>query len=196
MIEKLKGKLPDSVLAELPAVMEKFQINTPLRLAHFLAQCDHESGGFKVVRENLNYSAEGLLKIFPKYFKSINEANEFARQPDKIANRVYGGRLGNTKPTSGSFYKGRGFCQTTGYNNYAAFDKFVDDDIVANPDLVATKYPLLSAAFFWNSVNLNKIADKGAEDVNVTAVRRVVNGGYNGLDDCKVKFKKYYTILK
>lgn len=190
--DKLKGIIPDSVLVELPNVIEKFQINTPLRLAHFLSQCDHESVGFKITTENLNYSGDRLLVIFPKYFKTIQDAVKVARNPDAIANIVYGGRMGNNKLNDGKNYKGRGFIMLTGKDNYTLFDKVVDDDILNNPDLVATKYPLLSAAFFWNSVNLNSIADKN----NDISVRKAINGGQIGIEDCRVKFKKYYNILK
>ena len=190
--DKLKGIIPDSVLVELPNVIEKFKINTPLRLAHFLSQCDHESLGFKITTENLNYSGDRLLVIFPKYFKTIKDAVKVARNPDAIANIVYGGRMGNNKLNDGKNYKGRGFIMLTGKDNYTLFDKVVDDDILNNPDLVATKYPLLSAAFFWNSVNLNSIADKN----NDISVRKAINGGQIGIEDCRVKFKKYYNILK
>jgi putative chitinase len=197
-IEKLKGVIPDSVLSELPLVFNRFKIDTPLRLAHFLANCDHESGGFKSTVENVNYSADRLLVIFPKYFKSINEANSYGRNPQKIASKVYGGRMGNgvEDTQEGWTYRGRGYIQLTGKNNYAIFDKFVDDDIIKNPDLIATKYPLLSAAWFWDSVKLNSIADKGSSQDIITAVRKKINGGVIGLDDVAKKFIKYYNLLK
>ncbi len=195
-INKLKGIVPDSVIAELPMVFNRFKIDTPLRLAHFLATCDHESGGFKIVTENLNYSADRLLVIFPKYFKNINEANAYNRNPEKIANRVYANRMGNTKPDSGWRFKGRGFIQLTGFNNYYAFDAFVDDAIVDNPDLISSKYPLLSAAWFWHTNKINVIADKGTDITVCKAIRLKVNGGNIGLDDTIKKFEKYYNILK
>ena len=132
-LANLKGHIPDSVIAQIPDTAAKFGITTPLRLAHFLAQASHESGGFKAVNENLNYSADGLKKIFPKYFPgNLNES--YARQPQKIANRVYASRMGNGDETSGDGYryKGAGFIQLTGKSNYSAFDKFVDDDILVN----------------------------------------------------------------
>lgn len=146
-LDLLKNHVPDDVLKKLSECIEKFHINTPLRLAHFLAQCSHESGGFKRTRENLNYSADGLKKTFPKYFPD-DLADEYARKPEKIAARVYGGRMGNgdEKSKEGYKYRGRGYIQLTGKNNYRAFDKTVNDDILSNPDLVADKYPLLSAA--------------------------------------------------
>lgn len=196
-LTKLKGHVPDSVLEELPMIIEKFGCTTTLRLAHFLAQCGHESGGFKAVTENLNYSAEGLKKIFPKYFPgNLNES--YARKPEKIANRVYGGRMGNGPEESGDGWKfrGRGYIQLTSRSNYAEFDKLVPEDIIANPDLVATKYPLVSAAFFFNKNGLWKICDKGADDATVTAVTKGVNGGHTGLSDRIKHFKKYWTLLK
>jgi putative chitinase len=196
-LDKLKGHMPDAVLAQIPDTAAKFNITTPLRLAHFLAQCGHESGGFKLVNENLNYSADGLVKIFGKYFNSATAAG-YARQPEKIANRVYSGRMGNGDETSGDGWKhrGRGFIQLTGKDNYSKFDKTVDDDILSNPDLVATKYPLASAAFFFNSNSLWAICDKGADEATVTAVTKRVNGGTIGLADRIKHFNEYYALLK
>jgi len=196
-INKLKGHVPDAVIAQIPGVMEKFQINTPLRLAHFLAQCGHESGNFKAVNENLNYGAQGLLSIFKKYFPTEAKANEYARKPEKIANLVYGGRMGNGPEASGEGfkYRGRGYIQLTGKDNYVAFDKVVPESIVDTPDLVATKYPLLSAAWFWNSRGLNALADKGATDVDVTAITKKVNGGTIGLPDRIKHFKEFHSVL-
>jgi putative chitinase len=195
--DKLKGHIPDTVIAQIPDVAAKFGINTPLRLAHFLAQCGHESGGFKLTNENLNYSADGLKKIFPKYFAQAGLAESYARQPEKIASRVYGGRMGNGDESTkeGFKFRGRGYIQLTGKSNYSEFDKFVDDDILANPDLVATKYPLLSAAWFFHKNGLNAIADKGANDATVTAVTKRVNGGTIGLPDRIKHFKEYYSLL-
>lgn len=195
--EALKGHVPDSVIEQIPAVAAKFGIDNPLRLAHFLAQCGHESGGFKIVRENLNYSADGLQKIFKKYFPTPEAAAAYARQPEKIANKVYGNRMGNGDEASGDGYKfsGKGFIQLTGKDNYTAFDKTVDDDILANPNLVATKYPLLSAAWFWNKNGLNAIADGGATDEVVTKITKRVNGGTIGLADRLKHFKEFHNIL-
>jgi putative chitinase len=193
----LKGHIPDAVIAQIPDTAAKFNITNTLRLAHFLAQCGHESGGFKAVTENLNYSADGLKKIFPKYFPgALNES--YARQPEKIANRVYSSRMGNGDETSGEGFKfrGRGYIQLTGKSNYTAFDKMVDDNILENPDLVATKYPLASAAFFFNSNNLWTICDKGADTATVTAVTKRVNGGTIGLDDRIKHFNEFYNLLK
>jgi len=195
-VDKLKGHVPDSVIAQIPGVVDKFEINTALRLAHFLAQCGHESGGFKAVSENLNYGAAGLQSIFKKYF-TAESAKEYERKPEKIANIVYANRMGNGNQASGEGYKfrGRGFIQLTGKDNYSAFDKVVEDDIIANPDLVATKYPLLSAAWFFHKNGLHKIADEGATDAVVTKVTKRVNGGIIGLPDRIKHFNEYNNLL-
>jgi putative chitinase len=195
-VDKLKGHVPDTVIAQIPGVVDKFEINTPLRLAHFLAQCGHESGGFKVVTENLNYGAAGLQSIFKKYF-TPESAKEYQRKPEKIANIVYANRMGNSNQASGEGYKfrGRGFIQLTGKDNYAAFDKTVEEDILATPDLVATKYPLLSAAWFFHKNGLHKIADEGATDLVVTKVTKRVNGGTIGLPDRIKHFNEYNNLL-
>jgi putative chitinase len=197
-IQKLKGHVPDAVLAQIPEVMEKFQINTPLRLCHFLAQCGHESANFKAVNENLNYGAKGLLGIFKKYFPTEAKALEYERKPEKIANLVYGGRMGNGPEASGEGYKyrGRGYIQLTGKDNYSAFDKVVPENILETPDLVATKYPLLSAAWYWNSRSLNTSADKGATELEVTAITKKVNGGTIGLTDRIKHFNEFYALIK
>ncbi|MFI3220150.1 MAG: peptidoglycan-binding protein [Methylococcales bacterium] len=206
-LDKLKGYVPDIVIIQIPGAATKFQINTAVRLAHFLAQCGHESAGFKATQENLNYSADGLKKIFSGYFPgnpknpplnplTVNAA-DYARQPEKIASRVYGNRMGNGNEASkeGYKYRGRGYIQLTGKSNYTEFNKSVTDDVVANPDLVATKYALLSAAWYWNSRSLNNSADKGANDAAVTEITKKVNGGTIGLADRIKHFKEYYSLL-
>ena len=195
-IEKLKGHVPDAVIAQIPDTAAKFNITNNLRLAHFLAQCAHESGNFKAVSENLNYSADGLKKIFPKYFPG-NLAESYARQPEKIAAKVYGGRMGNGDEATKEGYKfrGRGYIQLTGKANYTNFTKFIGEDCVANPDLVATKYPLASAAFFFDSNKLWSICDKGADVTTVTAVTKRVNGGTIGLEHRLKEFNKIYSLL-
>ena len=196
-LENLKGHIPDAVIVQIPDTAARFGITTPLRLAHFLAQCGHESGGFKAVRENLNYSAKGLMSIFKKYFSTATLATAYERQPEKIANRVYASRMGNGAETSGDGYKfrGRGYIQLTGKENYTRFDATVPENIVAEPDLVATKYPLASAAFFFNSNKLWSICDKGATPEVVTAVTKRVNGGTIGLADRVKHFNEYYKLL-
>jgi putative chitinase len=195
-LNKLKGHVPDNVIAQIPEVMTKFQIDTPVKLSHFLAQCGHESAGFKAVNENLNYGAKGLLGIFKKYFPTEEKAKLYERKPEKIANLVYGSRMGNGAETSGDGYRyrGRGYIQLTGKDNYKAFDAVVTENIVETPDLVATKYPLLSAAWFFHKNCLGKCTD--ASDVAVTAVTKCVNGGTIGLEDRKKHFKEYYDLLK
>jgi putative chitinase len=195
-LEALQGHVPQSVIDQIPAVAEKFGVNTPLRLAHFLAQTGHESGGFKVVNENLNYGAKGLTSIFKKYFTE-ESAKEFERKPEKIANIVYANRMGNGPQASGEGWKfrGRGYIQLTGKDNYSAFDKTVDDNIIESPDLIATKYPLLSAAWFWSKNGLNTIADLGATDDAVTKITKRVNGGTIGLEDRIKHFKEYHNLL-
>jgi putative chitinase len=194
---KLQPVLPAPILDELPEVCEKYLIDTPVRLSHFLSQCDHESAGFKIFTENLNYSAEGLRKTFPKYFPGVL-ADSYARKPVEIGSRVYADRLGNGNQASheGFTYRGRGCIQVTGKNNYAEFDKEVPENILANPDLVASKYPLMSAGWFWHTNNVNTLADLGITPQAIEAVRRKVNGGIIGLEDVKVKFNKYFTLLK
>ena len=196
-LQNLKGHIPDAVIAQIPDTAKKFNITNPLRLAHFLAQCGHESGGFKSVSENLNYSADGLKKIFGKYFPgNLNES--YAKQPEKIASRVYGGRMGNGDESTGEGFKfrGRGYIQLTGKQNYTNFAKFIGEDTVSNPDLVATKYPLASAAFFFDSNKLWSICDKGSDVATVTAVTKRVNGGTIGLPDRIKHFNEYYNLLK
>jgi putative chitinase len=197
-LDKLKGHIPDGVIAQIPDTAARFGITNNLRLAHFLSQCGHESGGWKAVRENLNYSAKGLMGIFKKYFPNATLANAYQRQPEKIANRVYASRMGNGAETSGDGYKfrGRGYIQLTGKENYGRFDLTVPEDIIADPDLVATKYPLASAAFFFNSNKLWAICDKGATPEVVTAVTKRVNGGTIGLPDRVKHFNEYYNLLK
>jgi len=196
-IEKLKGTIPDSVLAQIPETAKKFNITNKLRLAHFLSQCAHESGNFKSINENLNYSADGLRKIFGKYFPG-NLAESYAKQPEKIASRVYGGRMGNGDESTKEGYKfrGRGYIQLTGKSNYTKFTQFIGEDCASNPDLVSTKYPLASAAFFFDSNKLWSICDKGSDDTTVTLLTKRVNGGTHGLDDRLEKFKKYYNLIK
>ena len=166
-LDKLKGHIPDAVIAQIPDTAAKFNITNVLRLAHFLAQCAHESGNW-VYRTEI---ASGQL---------------------------YEGRrdLGNTQPGDGVRFKGRGYIQTTGRANYKRFSDFIGEDCVANPNLIADKYPMMSAAFFFNSNNLWTICDRGADDATVTALTRRVNGGLNGLQDRLRHFRKYYELLR
>jgi putative chitinase len=166
-------------------------------LAHFLAQCGHESGGFRVVNENLNYSTQGLMGIFKKYFPTQSLAEQYQRKPEAIASKVYGGRMGNGPESTkeGFKFRGRGYIQLTGKDNYTAFGKAINEDLTANPDKVATHYPLLSAAWFFTKNGLHRIADQGATDAVVTQVTKRVNGGTIGLADRIKHFKEYYHLL-
>lgn len=180
------------VKEQIPLVINRFKIDNPKRLAHFLSQCAHESAGFTQVSEDLNYSKVRILEIFGRYFRTISP-NGYDYNPVLLGNRVYANRMGNGNELSGDGYKyrGRGYIQLTGKNNYAQFDKFVDDDILGNPDLVATKYPLLSAAFWWDANNINRLADKGSCEL----VRSAVNRGVIGLEETTKLFNKFYEIL-
>ena len=178
--------------------LPKFQITTPARVAGFTAQCQHESADFTALQENLNYGAKGLRGLFGKYFPDDAMAKAYERQPEKIANKIYSGRMGNGPEASGDGwkYRGRGILQLTGKSNYTNFTNFIGEDCVAAPDLVATKYPLASAAFFFNSNKLWSICDKGADDATVTSVTKRVNGGTIGLADRIKHFKEYWNLLK
>ena len=195
-LDKLKGQIPDTVISEIAMIADKFGIITNLRLCHFLAQCSTESGNFKAVSENLNYSKDGLLRIFPKYFPGTL-AESYAHQPEKIASRVYGSRLGNGDETTkeGWKFRGRGFLQVTGKQNYQILGDFLNVDLVSNPDLVATTYPLSSAAHFFYKNNLWPICDEGLSEEVVTRVSRRVNGGDNGLQHRKSEFKRFEKLL-
>jgi putative chitinase len=196
-LAKLKGHVPDSVIAQIPFIQSNYKVNTLLRLSHFLAQCGHESANFRAVKENLNYSADGLNKTFKKYFPTLESAKDYARQPERIASKVYANRMGNGNEASkdGFKYLGRGFIQLTGKGNYLEFDKSVPEDIMVNPELVANKYPLASAAWFWNKNGLNEIADKGATDAVVKSITKRVNGGTIGLADRIQHFNEFYSLL-
>lgn len=192
----LAGKVPDGVIAQIPEAAKDFNITSNLRLAHFLAQCALESMNFTAVVENLNYSAQRLLQVFPKYFRNV-DVNAYARNPQKIGSRVYANRMGNGDEASGDGfnYRGRGYIQLTGKNNYQAFSGFIGEDCIANPDLVATTYPLASAAFFFNSNNIWKICDQGSSDAVVTSVTKAVNGGTHGLAERLQNFKLFSKAL-
>lgn len=197
-LEKLIGHIPQHVLNQIPSVVEKFGINTPLRLSHFLAQCGHESGGFKIVNENLNYSTKGLMTTFKKYFPNKILAEQYQRKPEAIASKVYGNRMGNGPESTKEGYKfrGRGYIQLTGKENYIAFGNSINEDLTKNPDKVATDYPLLSAAWFFTKNGLHKLSDLGSNDDVVEKITRRVNGGTNGLEDRIKHFNEYYSLLK
>ncbi len=175
--------------------LAKFQINTPLRVNHFLAQLLHESGNLQFLKENLNYSAKGLATTFKKYFITEALATPYARNQEKIANKVYANRMGNGDEKSGDGwrFKGRGYIQLTGRDNYTSLSKDTGIDFINHPELLETiQYAALSAGWFWNKNGLNKLADKD----DVLSITKKINGGTNGLDDRKAKLVKLKTIIK
>lgn len=168
---------------------EQFEINTPKRIAGFLSQVGHESGGFKFVKENLNYSAPALRAVFGKYFTDDSMANAFARQPERIANKVYANRMGNGNEASGDGYRycGRGLIQLTGKDNYTAFGNACGIDAVDHPEIVESPdVAALSAGWFWSTRHLNTLADAG----DVAGMTKRINGGANGLDDRQLRYSK------
>ena len=169
-LEKLKGVIPDGVIKQIPETASKFNITTNLRLAHFLSQCAHESGNFK-------------------YTKELGDDAYFQKYEGRKA-------LGNTQPGDGSKFKGRGFIQLTGRVNYENFSKFCGEDCVSNPDLVSTKYPMMSAAYFFDKNKLWSICDGGSDDETVKLLTKRINGGYNGLEDRQKKFDKFWSLVK
>jgi putative chitinase len=176
----------------LQAAFDKYDINTPKRQAAFIGQCAHESGNFKTLEENLNYSAEGLMKTWPSRFPTLEYASQYARQPAKIAGKVYNGRLGNTSEEEASKYLGRGLIQLTGKENYANCGTALNIDFVGNPTLlIEPKYAALSAGWFWNKKGLNTLAD-AQEHGQIT---KRINGGLIGLDDRIVKTTKALAAL-
>jgi len=197
MLNKLHNKIPIQVLNELGDVMKQFNITNSFRLTHFLAQVAHESGNFRFVRENLNYSTEGLLKVFPKYFDR-NTAPLYARKPEQIANIVYESRMGNGNRNTGDGwrFRGRGYLQLTGRTNYKAFSEHIGDaNIMINPDLIATKYPLTSAGWFFEKNKLWAICDQGVDLATIRKVSQRVNGGFNGISDRVSKTNVLFNIL-
>jgi putative chitinase len=170
---------------------------TPLERAHFLAQCAHESGGFKAKVENLNYSSNGLLSVFPKYFPTQTLAAQYQKNPQKIASKVYASRMGNGAEETGEGYKfrGRGYIQLTGKSNYIAAEKVIKGNIVNNPDKVETEYPGDSACFFWTSNKLKNLITSD-NDTSLKILTKRINGGNKGIDDRKRKFIIYWNELQ
>jgi putative chitinase len=171
---------------------------SPDRAAHFFAQTAHESGGFKAFSENLNYSAKGLRGIFGKYFPTDALARAYERKPEKIANRVYANRMGNGDEASGEgwLFRGRGSLQLTGKFNFKAFSDYIGrPDVMTNPDLVATELAFESALWFFDKNKLWSICDQGTGDAAILALTKRINGGTHGLDDRKLKTKKYASWL-
>ena len=176
---------------------EKYKINTVERICHFLAQTNYESGYMNYVEENLNYSSKQLLKVFPKYFKTIDEAKEFEYKGEKIANKVYANRMGNGSEASGDGwkYRGRGLIQLTGKNNYLKFSKWYNDSkiFVDNPDLLLQpQFVVLSAFFYFDVNNLNSYIVDNENAYNICkCITKKINGGYNGLEE---RFRLYKKI--
>jgi len=183
--------------ATMKAAMGHYKM-TPARAAHFFGQTAHETGGFTIFTENLNYSADGLKSIFGKYFPgNLNEI--YARNPEKIANHVYASRMGNGNEASGDGYKfrGRGALQITGHDNYVAFAQSLSKpEIIEHPELVATVYSFESAIFFFDKNKLWSICDQGINDVSILTLTKKINGGVNGLADRSERTKKYYQYVK
>ena len=189
-------KDPNGWVEAMNEVFPEYEINTPQRIAAFIAQCGHESGGWRTFSENLNYSAKALNAVFPKYFvRAGRDAEEYHRQPEKIANVVYANRMGNGDTDSGDGwrFRGRGPIQLTGHDNYAAFSKDMDVDVVDNPDLVSEdkKIALMSAIWFWNKNGLNRYADDG----DIKTMTKRINGGYIGLEDRIHHYKEAMEAL-
>ena len=176
----------------LQETFEKYQINTPKRQACFIGQCMHESGGFKFLRENLNYSAKALMATWPSRFPDADIAEKYARQPEMIANKVYSGRMGNTEDGDGAKYIGRGLIQLTGKDNYKAFGEAIGEDLVANPQLVEEpRYAALSAGWFWNRKQINLLADS----MDIDTMTKRINGGNIGIQDRIAKINKALDVL-
>ena len=187
-LTNLKGHLPDNIFNQLNMLINKYDINTPFRLSIFLGQCDHESGGFKVTSENLNYSSDRLLVVFPTHFKGV-DVTKYNRNPQMVANRVYANRMGNGDEMSGDGWKfrGRGYIQITGKDNYT---KYGD---VNNPDRLSSDLALDSAAWFWKVEGLNQLADSGLE--NISEITKRINGGELGLIHRTSLCNTYYKLL-
>lgn len=179
-------------LAPLEETFVKYDISTPVRQAAFIGQCAHESGNFKILQENLNYSAEGLMKTWPSRFPSKEIADQYARQPAKIAGKVYNGRLGNTSEEEAAKYLGRGLIQLTGKENYDHCGLGIGVDLLSNPALLLDpRYAALSAGWFWNKKGLNALADAG----DAVTITKRINGGALGLDDRLAKTDKALRVL-
>ena len=171
-----------------------YEINTKIRIAAFLAQCAHESGNFKSIKENLNYKSETLMRIWPRLYPTKEIADHYAHKPEMIANRSYGGRMGNGPESTGDGYKfsGRGLIQLTGKNNYQAFADSLEISVNDVPDYMATfEGAVQSACWFWESNNLNADADR--EDI--LTITKKINGGTLGLDDRTKRYNQAKQIL-
>jgi putative chitinase len=178
----------------LQATFDKYEINTPKRQAAFIGQCAHESGNFKTLEENLNYKPEALMRVWPSRFPDLPTAMKYAHDPIKIANKVYGGRMGNGVEETGDGWKyhGRGLIQLTGKENYANCGSGIGVDLISTPNLLTLpEQACLSAGWFWNKKGLNSLADSG----DFETMTKRINGGLIGLDDRKAKIAKALSIL-
>lgn len=195
MMPDAKAELIEHYLAAINVCLSRYQINTPLRVAHFIAQIGHESGSLRYAQENLNYSTKALRSVFGKYFPTDDLAEAYARKPEKIASRVYAGRMGNGDEASGEgwAYRGRGLIQLTGKDNYRAFSQAVEQELLENPELVADNPQLTvaTAGWYWDSCHLNQYADQDA----LKQITRRINGGYNGLDDREQRLSRARLVL-
>jgi putative chitinase len=179
-------------LEPLNDTFDKYEINTPKRQACFIGQCMHESGGFKQLVENLNYSAKGLVATWPSRFPNEEYAQEYARKPERIASKVYAGRMGNTTPEEAAKYIGRGIFQLTGKENYERCGTGISVDIANNPDLLLDpKYAAQSAGWYWNRKKLNELADV----MDIETMTKRINGGTIGLNDRKAKINMVLNYL-
>jgi putative chitinase len=190
-LQEIIGKNPylDNWHSAISEILPVYDINTPERVAGWLAQCAHESGYFRFLKENLNYRAESLLKTFPKYFKTLDEARQFERQPEKIANRVYANRMGNGDEASGDGFRylGRGLIQLTGKNNYTLFAAAIDTPLEEIPEYLQTfEGAIQSACWFWEQNNINQWADKR----DILTMSKRINGGTIGMEDRIMKYNK------
>jgi putative chitinase len=177
-------------LEPLNETFAKYEINTPKRQACFIGQCMHESGGFKILQENLNYSAKGLMSTWPSRFPDMETALKYERNPEKIASKVYAGRMGNNTPEEAGKYIGRGLIQLTGKENYANCGLGIGVDLLGHPDWLATpKYAALSAGWYWHKKNLNALVD------DIETMTKRINGGTIGLDDRKAKINMCLNAL-
>ena len=197
LLKQAKSYIRSEYYSYIEQYCEKYKINTAERISHFLAQVNYESGYMNYIVENLNYSAKQLLKVFPKYFKTVEEANEYEYKGEKIANKVYANRMGNGDEQSGDGYKyrGRGLIQLTGKNNYLKFSRWYNDSkiFVDNPDLLLQpQFAVLSAFFYWDTHKLNDYIVENVDDYTICKViTKKINGGYNGLEE---RFRLYKKI--
>ncbi len=190
------GLVADGIIGKntLLKVKEVLNIPTIEATAQFVGNTYHETGGFIVFEENLNYSAQGLLAIFPKYFKTLDAAQKVARNPQQIANIIYAGRMGNNNINDGWTFRGRGALQTTGKTNYTLLGNFLKVDLLSNPDVVANQYAFQSAGFYFESNRLWGMAST-VDDISIAKVRKAVNGGTIGLPDVSFRVKQFYAML-